>query len=55
MTDTAKYLHLVLLDLHSPAAAITKLSPVQLVINLLDVNRQTRRQAFDDRNESAAV
>src|SRR6266852_2818309 len=55
MSDTADDLYAVLLDLHPRAAAIALLSPMQFVIDLLDVDGQTSGQAFDYRDKRATM
>src|SRR6266404_9841374 len=55
MSDTADDLCAVLLDLHPRAAAIALLSPMQFVIDLLNINWQTCGQTFDYRDECATM
>jgi hypothetical protein len=50
VTNAAENLDAVLLNLHARAAAIALLSSPQLIIDLLNVDRQTRRQTFNDRD-----
>jgi len=45
----------ILLDLHSRATAIALLAPVQLMIDLLDVDGHARGQTFDYRDERATM
>ena len=55
MANTAENLDLILLDLHAPAAAITLLTAPELVIDLIDIDRQPGGQAFDNRDQRATV
>jgi hypothetical protein len=55
MTHAAQNLHAVALNLHAPPAPVAPLTPFQLAIDLLHINRQTGRQAFDDRHKRATV
>src|SRR5687768_1128713 len=55
MSDAGKDLNLVLLDLHSPAPAVTLLSSPKLVVDSRDVDRKTRRQSLDNSHECLAV
>ena len=55
MTHSAENLHDVLLDLHARTAAIALLTTPQLMIDLVDVDGQTRGQTFDDRDERAPM
>jgi hypothetical protein len=48
MPHAAQHLHLVLLYLHAPAAPVALLPPLQLPVNLLNLNGHTRRQALYD-------
>src|SRR5689334_4170298 len=55
MSDAGQYLGVITLDLHAPAAAITKLAPAQLVIDQRLIHRQSGRQTLHDRDERASM
>jgi hypothetical protein len=55
MTNTTQDLSLILLNFHSATAAVTPLPSLELMIDQIHVNRQTCRQAFDDRNQTPAM
>jgi hypothetical protein len=55
VTYATEDFHLVLLDLHAAAAAVTPLPTLQFAIELCNFNGQTRGQAFDYRDQRATV
>jgi hypothetical protein len=55
VTYTTQDFHLVLLNFHSAAAPVTELPSRQFSINPRDIDRQTRRQAFNNRDQRATV
>lgn len=55
MTNAAENLDLVVLNLHPPATPVSVLTPLEIAIDLRYVDRQTRGQPFNDRDQRATV
>src|SRR4029077_11668275 len=55
MPDTTQDLRLVLLDLHPATTTIAPLASFEFVIDLIPVDRHTRGQPFNYRDERATV
>ena len=55
MPDTRQYLSVVTLNLHAPTAPIAKLAPPQFVVDDSLIDRQSRRQSLNDRNQRSSV
>jgi hypothetical protein len=55
VAHAAQNLRRVLLDLHSPAAPVAPLPPPQFPVDQLDLDRHTRRQTFDYRDQRAPM
>ena len=53
--EARPYLHLILLDKHPAAPAIALLAPPEIVIDLLDVDVESRRHPLDDGGEARTV
>ena len=55
VTEAGEDLHLIGLDLHPTAAPVTLLTPPKFVVDLCDVDLESRGQTFDDSHECLAV
>jgi hypothetical protein len=55
MAHAAKNLHAVLLNLHAAATTVAPLPPRQFSVNPAGIDRQTRRQAFNNRDQRPTV
>ena len=53
--EPGPYLHLILLDEHPAATAVTLLPPPEIVVDLFDVDIEPRGHALDDGREARAV
>src|SRR5438132_7186000 len=55
MPNSAQDFDLILLDLHARAAAVPLLATPQLVIDFVDIERQTGGQTFNNRDKRATM
>ncbi len=55
MTDAARDLGRVALDLHAPAAAVAELAARHVGVEILRAQLQARGQALDDAGQAGAV
>jgi hypothetical protein len=55
MPDARQYLSVIALDLHAPTAPVAKLAPPQFVIDECLIDRQSRGQSLDDRDQRSSV
>src|ERR1043165_1494741 len=55
MPDAGQYLRVIALNLHAPAAPVTKLAATKFVIDQTLIDRQSGRQTLDYRDERSAM
>ena len=55
VTNARENFYLITFDLHPAAASVALLPPPELVVYEGGINRETRRQAFNDGYEAFAV
>ena len=55
MPDARQYLCVVALDLHAPTAPVAKLAPSQFVVDDYLIDRQSRGQSLNDRDQRSSV